>query len=184
MEFNVEQTFTMSVDVLQTVLLDRGYWDLLATVPDLGSPTLLRLDEEPPLVRLEARYRYAGPLPSGAGRFIDAERLTWVQKLVHDQSTRTGPWKVVPDHYGGLLERVRDPHALGGRWGWQHAHDGRFSAHPTSTRRRPSRAGDRGGTAAIRPRRGPAHRGMGETPRLTAVRSGATTNHGPFPVAG
>lgn len=103
MKFNVEQTFTMSVDVLQTVLLDRGYWDLLATVPDLGSPTLLRLDEEPPLVRLEARYRYAGPLPSGAGRFIDAERLTWVQKLVHDQSTRTGPWKVVPDHYGGLL---------------------------------------------------------------------------------
>ena len=75
----------------------------LAAQPELGRPELLDQDDRGDVLAQRVRYRFVGDLSGAVTRVVDPDRLTWVEESELDRRSLTTTFRIVPDHYGGLL---------------------------------------------------------------------------------
>jgi hypothetical protein len=101
--FRIEQRFGHDVDGVEAALLDPAFLTRMAELPKLGRPELLGREEDGTVVRMRVRYAFAGELSSAVRRVVDPARLTWVEESTTDRATHRATFRIVPDHYGGML---------------------------------------------------------------------------------
>ena len=59
-------------------------------------------------VRVSVRYRYIGDLPGGAGRFVKADKISWVQNSLFDLDEATEAIVIRPDNYADRFQASAD----------------------------------------------------------------------------
>jgi uncharacterized protein YndB with AHSA1/START domain len=101
--FRIEQRFRHDVERVEAALLDPAFLARMAELPKLGRPELLGREEDGTEVRMRVRYAFAGELSSAVRRVVDPARLTWVEESTTDRTTHQATFRIVPDHYGGML---------------------------------------------------------------------------------
>ena len=103
MRFRIEQRFTSTVELVEDALCDPAFVECMASLPKLGQPRLLAHTVDGRKVRLQVRYAFAGELSGAVRRVVDPAKLTWVEQSTIDRSTHRTSFRIVPDHYPGLL---------------------------------------------------------------------------------
>ncbi len=121
MRFEIEQAFTADPDAVARAYTDPALYVALDGLPKLSRPEVVGHEVTGQTVVLEVRYRFGGELSPAARAVIDPERLTWVERSVHDLAERRTTFTMVPDHY-------RDRFRCSGSY--------RFEAAPGGCRRR------------------------------------------------
>ena len=103
MRFRLEQQFSAALPAVEAAFVDPALLAEMATLPGLGRPQLVGLDEDGDTVRQQVRYAFTGELSPAVTAAIDPQRLTWVEHSEHDRRTHRGLFHIVPDHYADRL---------------------------------------------------------------------------------
>ena len=103
MNFHLEQRFDAELTEVESALLDPAFLARLATLPKLGRPTLLQQQADGDVVRQQVRYAFVGELSSAVRAVVDPDQLTWVEDSTIDRRRHHTSFKILPDHYAGLL---------------------------------------------------------------------------------
>ncbi len=101
MIFTIAQHLQGSVDALAQAYANPDLYRYLARqdLPTLSKPDVVSHTPNGDVVTLEIRYRFSGELSSAARAVIDPTKLTWVERSVHDLSTASTTFTMLPDHY-------------------------------------------------------------------------------------
>jgi hypothetical protein len=102
-QFTIEQRFAGPLDAVEAAFVDPAFLNRLSELPKLGNPALLSQDLDGDGVHQQVRYAFTGDLSPAVRRFVDPERLTWIEDAHLDRRTHTTTWTIVPDHYTHLL---------------------------------------------------------------------------------
>ena len=78
---------------------DPALYVALVGLPKLSQPDVVAHAIDGHTVELQVRYRFGGELSSAARAVIDPNRLTWVERSIHDLAQRRTTFTLVPDHY-------------------------------------------------------------------------------------
>lgn len=119
MDFAVEQRYGASPLQVIELYADPAFHASLGAGPHIGPPEVLDHTVDGRLVLLDIRYRFTADLPSAARRFVEPDRLTWVEHLRIDLDALTTTSKMEPDHYASLMaasarsEYLSDPAGRG-----------------------------------------------------------------------
>ena len=103
MRFRIEQRFTGSLVDVENALVDPAYLERLGSLPKLGAPTLVHQVVTDDVVHQWVKYRFTGDLNAAVRRVVDPARLTWVEESTLDRATHRTTWRIVPDHYAGMI---------------------------------------------------------------------------------
>lgn len=103
MDFTVEQHFEARPASVLELYADPEFHASLGAGQHIGPPDVVHHERQGDLVVLDIRYRFTADLPSAARRFVEAERLTWVEKVRIDTTQRSATSTLVADHYASLL---------------------------------------------------------------------------------
>lgn len=103
MDFTVEQRFPASADAALALYCDPDFYAGVGATERLAPPEVLDRAEGDGTVTLRIRYRFTADLPSAAKRFVEPDKLTWVERTVFDLATATARSELLADHYGSLL---------------------------------------------------------------------------------
>ena len=107
MHFEIEQRFDAPREAVEAAYVDPALFAELASLPKIGRPELLDQARDGPRgdrIRQRVRYQFTGELSGAVTRVVDPARLSWVEETVFDASAHGSDVRIVPDHYGGLLE--------------------------------------------------------------------------------
>lgn len=104
MRFKIDQHIPAPAEVVQAALVDPAFLEHLGTLPKLGRPELLGQRTNGSVMVQRVRYRFVGSIDGAARRFIEAERLTWIEESSHHLTEHRATFRVLPDHYASLLE--------------------------------------------------------------------------------
>ena len=104
MKFEMNQRFDASPADVIAVYADPDFYLEAGAVGPLSAPDLVAHDNDGDLVSLDLRYRYLGDLPPGAGRFVQRDKMTWVQRNRLDLAKSTLDATIVPDNYAKRLQ--------------------------------------------------------------------------------
>lgn len=104
MRFAIEQRFAADVDAVAAAYADPALYVALVGLPKLSRPDVVGHEVDGDRVVLQVRYRFGGDLSPAARAVIDPERLTWVERSVHDLGARTATFTMVPDHYADRFQ--------------------------------------------------------------------------------
>lgn len=100
MRLEVRQQFDgLSSEQIRDAYLNANLYERFTGLKSVTDPSVLLVDDG----RVEVRYTYGGDLPPGASVFVDASRLTWVERSVYDPATGDATFELAPDHYPKLL---------------------------------------------------------------------------------
>lgn len=99
MKFRIQQRFTGTPDDVARAYADPDLYVALQQLPKPSKPDVVSHAVDGDVVTLEVRYRFAGELSSAARAVIDPNRLTWVERSIHDLSARVTTFTMLPDHY-------------------------------------------------------------------------------------
>jgi hypothetical protein len=103
MRFTVEQLIAAPAGAVLEAYLEPALYDTFAGLPKLGDVEGRAAGGEGNEVVVEAWYRFTAPLPPGAGRIVDAHKLTWLEVTRYRPADLTGHFELRPDHYPRLL---------------------------------------------------------------------------------
>ncbi|HEX7168355.1 MAG TPA: DUF2505 family protein [Acidimicrobiales bacterium] len=103
MRFRIEQRYRAPLAGVEAAYVDPAFLDRLASLPKLGAPTLLDQVVDGDLVHQKIRFRFTGDVSPAVRRVVDPARLTWVEESTLDRRTHVTTWRIVPDHYGGMI---------------------------------------------------------------------------------
>lgn len=103
MRFRLEQFLPGPPEAVEAALLDPGFIERLASLPNLGRPELVDQRTDGDLVVQQVRYAFAGDLSPAVTRFVDPARLTWVESTTYDRRTHVADFEILPDHYANRL---------------------------------------------------------------------------------
>lgn len=105
MRFRLEQFLPGPPAEVEAALLDPGFIERLASLPNLGRPELLdqRPEQGGDVVRQRVRYAFSGDLSPAVTRFVDPARLTWIESTTYDRRTHVADFEILPDHYANRL---------------------------------------------------------------------------------
>jgi len=101
--FRIEQRFAGSLVDVENAFVDAAFLERLGTLPKLGAPTLVHQVVNGDEVQQSVRYRFTGEVNAAVRRVVDPARLTWVEESTLDRTTHRTTWRIVPDHYPGLI---------------------------------------------------------------------------------
>jgi hypothetical protein len=119
--FRLEQLLPGTLDGVEDALVDPEFIAALARLPKLGHPELLdqTTDGDGAVVQQRVRYEFAGELSPAVTRFVDPNRLSWVEVSRIDRRAHVTDFEIEPDHYANRLScRGRftlAPHGTGTR---------------------------------------------------------------------
>jgi hypothetical protein len=101
--FRIEQRFGLPLATVEDTLCDPAFVERMAALPKLGNPKLLAHRADERWVHQQVRYAFVGDLSSAVRRVVDPAKLTWVEDSSTDRTTHRTTFKILPDHYAGLL---------------------------------------------------------------------------------
>lgn len=104
MRFEVIQRYRSAADAVERAYADEALYPTLVGLPKLGGIELLDEQRQGDVVRMRARYRFTGHLPSAVTAVVDPQKLTWVQDSSHDLGTGQATFVLLPDHYADRLQ--------------------------------------------------------------------------------
>lgn len=104
MRFEIEQLITGPVHAVARAYSEARFYELLGGLPKLGRPEVLDRREDGAVVHLAVRYRFTGDLSPAVTKFVDPDRLSWVEESVHDLERHTVAFTTKPDHYADRLQ--------------------------------------------------------------------------------
>jgi hypothetical protein len=99
MKFEIEQRFAAEVDEVARAYTDPALYASFDGLPKLSRPELVSHAVDGDTVVLEVRYRFGGELSPAARAVIDPDRLSWVERSVHDLGGHSATFTMIPDHY-------------------------------------------------------------------------------------
>jgi hypothetical protein len=102
--FELVQELRTDPPAVEAAYLNDEFLAELGRLPKLGSPAFLDRHEEAGRVRQRVRYAFIGRLSPAVTAVVDPQRLTWVQDALLDPATHITTFKILPDHYAGLLD--------------------------------------------------------------------------------
>jgi hypothetical protein len=102
--FELVQELRADLPTVEAAYLSDEFLTELGRLPKLGSPAFLDRHDEAGRIRQRVRYAFIGRLSPAVTAVVDPQRLTWVQDSVLDPGTHITTFKILPDHYAGLLE--------------------------------------------------------------------------------
>ena len=100
MRFTVDQHLHGAPGEVARAYADPDLYLSFQGLPKMLRPEVLAHEASQDEVRLKIRYRFAGHLSSAARAVLDPSRLTWVEDAVHDLTSLTTTFRMIPDHYG------------------------------------------------------------------------------------
>lgn len=103
MRFELTQTIAAPVAEVAAAYADRALYEAMSGTEKLGPPEVLERTADGDTVRLAIRYRFVGDLAPAVTAVVDPDRLTWVERSVHDLAARTVEVTLHPDHYADRL---------------------------------------------------------------------------------
>lgn len=99
MRFTIEQRFDAPPELVARAYADPRLYEAFDGLPKMSRPEVVDHQMTGDEVRLQIRYRFSGELSAAARAVLDPARLTWVEHAVHDLSSLTTTFAMVPDHY-------------------------------------------------------------------------------------
>jgi hypothetical protein len=103
MEFRVQQRYPTPAEAVLAVYADPDFYRDLGGGERIGPPEVLDRSQEGHVVTLRIRYRFTADLPDAAGRFVDKDKLTWIEHTEYDLSALIARSNLTADHYDTLL---------------------------------------------------------------------------------
>jgi hypothetical protein len=97
--FQVVQHFSAGPERVARAYADPALFAAFDGLPKLGQPQVVAHRVDGDVVHLDVRYRFTGDLSPAARAVIDPDRLTWVERSVHDLAARQTTFTMLPDHY-------------------------------------------------------------------------------------
>lgn len=104
MRFELEQRINCSPDDVVAAFVDPRYYELLDTLPKLGTPEVLTCETSGTTVHLRVHHHFTGHLSAAVRAAVDPEKLSWVEDARHDLAARRAEFRMVPDHYADRFE--------------------------------------------------------------------------------
>jgi hypothetical protein len=104
MKFDMNQRFDASPTEVIAVYADPDFYLKAGAVGPLSAPELVAHEIDGDAVSVDLRYAYQGDLPPGAGRFVQRDKMTWVQKNRIDLAKATLDATIVADNYAKRLQ--------------------------------------------------------------------------------
>lgn len=104
MDFEVHQRYPAPAADVMSVYADATFYESLGGGARIGAPQVLeRVETDEGVVSLRIRYRFTADLPRGAGRFVQKDKLTWVEHTEYDLSALIARTTLTADEYDTLL---------------------------------------------------------------------------------
>jgi hypothetical protein len=103
MRFELTQSFDAPVGRVLDLFTDPEFYAGLTDLTRVATPEPVERTVVDGRVLLRLRYRFIADLPPGAGRFVSADRLTWVEESTFDPAAGTQQLEMQPDHYADRL---------------------------------------------------------------------------------
>ena len=103
MDFTVEQRFPAPAAAALELYCDPDFYATLGATERLAPPEVVDRQDGDGTVTLRIRYRFTADLPSAAKRFVEPDKLTWVERTVFDLEAATATSELLADHYASLL---------------------------------------------------------------------------------
>lgn len=103
MRITVEQHIGRPARAVFEAYLQPALYDTFAGLPKLGQVVGRSAEPDGDEVLVEAWYRFTASLPPGAGRVVDADKLSWLEVTRYRPGDLSGRFELHPDHYPKLL---------------------------------------------------------------------------------
>lgn len=103
MEFTVTQRFDAGPDLVVALYSDPAFFCALPPTERLATPELVGSERDGDQIVLRLRHRLTAELPSMVTRFVDPDKLTWVEVTTLDAAARRSTSELLPDEYPDLL---------------------------------------------------------------------------------
>lgn len=103
MRFDLTQTIAAPVDEVARAYASAELYEVLGGDDRLGPPDVLDRSEAGGTVTLRIRYQFVAALSPAVTAVVDPEKLSWVERSVHDLAARSVAVTLHPDHYADRL---------------------------------------------------------------------------------
>jgi hypothetical protein len=103
MKFRIRQTFDGTPQEVMRAYADPNFYPYLQNLTKVGQPQVVDRRDEGGQALLWVRYKFIAPLPGAARKFIDPNRLTWVEASRFDLAAGIVYSQLNPDHYPDKL---------------------------------------------------------------------------------
>ena len=103
MEFTVTQRYDASPAEVVALYSDPAFFCALPPTERLATPELVGAERDGDRIVLRLRHRLTAELPSMVTRFVDPEKLTWVEVTTLDVTAQRSTSALLPDEYPDLL---------------------------------------------------------------------------------
>jgi hypothetical protein len=104
MRFEIVQTIPAAADAVDAALVDPTFLARMVELPKLGSAEVVEQRRDGDVVVQDVRYLFRAQLSSAVTRFVDPDRLTWVERSTCDLAAHRTRCVIRPDHYASMLE--------------------------------------------------------------------------------
>jgi hypothetical protein len=107
-DFTLRQEIPAPVDAVDEALVDPEFLVRMAELPKLGSAEVVSRSRDAGVVSIQVRYLFQADLPSAVTRFVDPDKLSWVEDSTCDLAAHRTQCVLVPDNYANLLSGSYD----------------------------------------------------------------------------
>jgi len=101
-KFLVTQKYSASASDVAAAYRRKDTWAAFSGLPFVGDPSLESFIETADTTVVEMAYKVSIDLPAVASNFIDANKMTFVERTELN-ADGSGNFTIIPDHYGKLL---------------------------------------------------------------------------------
>lgn len=106
--FTLRQEIPAPVDAVEAALVDADFLARMAELPKLGSAEVVDCTRDGAVVSLQVRYLFQADLPGAVTRFVDPDRMSWIEDSTCDIVAHRTQCVIKPDYYGNLLSGSYD----------------------------------------------------------------------------
>jgi hypothetical protein len=103
-DFQIRQEIGAPLAAVEARLTDAAFIAATGALAPLADCRLLDVSTSAGRTRARIHRRFAADLPSVVTAVVDPRRLTWVEEALFDHSDHTASHRIVPEHYGDLLQ--------------------------------------------------------------------------------
>ena len=108
MDFTLTQEIARPADAVDEALVNPTFLTRMAELPKLGSAEVVANDRDGDIVKLQVRYLFQAELSSAVTKFVDPDKLTWIEDSTCDLAAHRTTCVIRPDNYEKLLQGSYD----------------------------------------------------------------------------
>jgi hypothetical protein len=103
-DFSLNQEIAAAVGAVEAALVNDDFLVRMADLPKLGSADVVSNERDGDVVKLQVRYLFQADLSAAVTKFVDPEKLTWIEDSTVDLAAHSTACVIRPDNYANLLE--------------------------------------------------------------------------------